>query len=216
VYGYNTDILGAVIEKASGMSLDQFFRTRIFDPLKMVDTYFYLPGEKKDRLATVYSMTQNGRIVRAAEGGIGQGDYVDGPRVCFSGGAGLVSTAMDYARLLQMLLNGGELDGARILSPKSVEMMTANQVGSLYSNGDFGFGLGFEIVTDLGRSGRPGSVGQYSWGSAYYSRYFVDPQEKLVALFLTQLIPAGSVDLNDRFRYLVYQAIVGPVPTSPR
>ncbi len=88
------------------------------------------------------------------------------------------------------------------------------QVGSLYLNGDLGFGLGFEIVTDLGRSGRAGSVGQYSWGSAYYSRYFVDPQEELVALFLTQLIPAGSVDLNDRFRYLVYQAIVGPVATS--
>ncbi len=216
VYGYNTDILGAVIEKASGMNLDQFFRTRIFEPLKMVDTYFYLPSDKRGRLATVYSMAQNGRIARAADGGTGQGDYVDGPRVCFSGGAGLVSTAMDYARLLQMLLNGGELDGARILSPKSVEMMTANQVGSLYSNGDLGFGLGFEIVTDLGRSGRPGSLGQYSWGSAYYSRYFVDPQEKLVALFLTQLIPAGSVDLNDRFRYLVYQAIIGPIPASVR
>ncbi len=216
VYGYNTDILGAVIEKASGMNLDQFFRTRIFEPMKMVDTYFYLPSDKRGRLATVYSMAQNGRIARAAEEGTGQGDYVDGPRVCFSGGAGLVSTAMDYARLLQMLLNGGELDGARILSPKSVEMMTANQVGSLYSNGDLGFGLGFEIVTDLGRSGRPGSVGQYSWGSAYYSRYFVDPQEKLVALFLTQLTPAGSVDLNDRFRYLVYQAIIGLVPASVR
>ncbi len=212
VYGYNTDILGAVIEKASGVTLDVFFRQRIFEPLKMIDTYFYLPAEKRERLAIVYGIGQNGRIARSPEPGTGQGDYVDGPRTCYSGGAGLVSTAMDYARFLQMLLNGGELEGARLLSPKSVEMMTANHVGSLYQNGDLGFGLGFEIVTDVGRSAHPGSVGQYSWGSAYDSRYFVDPQEKLVALFLTQLIPARAVDLNDRFRYLVYQAIVGPVP----
>ncbi len=209
IYGYNTDILGAVVEKASGMPLDEFFRMRIFDPLKMPDSCFYLPTEKRARLATVYSIGREGRIARAPEPGTGQGEYVVGPRACFSGGAGLLSTANDYARFLQMLLNGGELDGTRILGPKSVELMTANHVGSLYQNGDFGFGLGFEVVTDVGRSGRPGSVGQYSWGSAYYSRYFVDPEEKLVALFLTQLIPAGSVDLNDRFRYLVYQAVVG-------
>lgn len=212
IYGYNTDILGAVVEKASGLTLDEFFRSKIFEPLKMNDSYFYLPPEKSDRLATVYSIRAEGKIQKAPDGGMGQGDYVNGPRTCFSGGAGLVSTATDYARFLQMLLNGGEIDGVRLLSPKSIEMMTENQVGSLYSNGDFGFGLGFEIVTDLGRSGRPGSVGQYSWGSAYYSRFFVDPKEKLVALFLTQLIPAGNVDLNDRFRYLVYQAITGPLP----
>jgi CubicO group peptidase (beta-lactamase class C family) len=214
IYGYNTDILGAVIERASGIALDEFFRKRIFEPLKMVDSYFYLPVEKRGRLATVYGVGQNGRIARAPEPGTGQGDYVDGPRTCFSGGAGLLSTATDYARFLQMLLNGGELEGARLLGPKSVEMMTVNHVGSLYQNGEFGFGLGFEIVTDVGRSAHPGSVGMYSWGSAYYSRYFVDPQEKLVALFLTQLIPARAVDLNDRFRYLVYQSIVGPVPAG--
>jgi CubicO group peptidase (beta-lactamase class C family) len=208
VYGYNLDILGAVIEKASGMSLDDFFRKRIFQPLKMVDSSFYLPQDKRARLATVYGIGPEGRIVRSPEPGMGQGDYVDGPRTCYSGGAGLLSTATDYARFLQMLLNGGELEGVRLLSPKSVEMMTSNHVGTLYQNGDFGFGLGFEIVTDLGRSAHPGSVGQYSWSSAYYSRYFVDPKEKVVALYLTQLIPAGRIDLNDRFRYLIYQAIV--------
>ncbi|MGE5360492.1 MAG: serine hydrolase domain-containing protein [Bacteroidales bacterium] len=214
VYGYNTDILGAVIEKVSGMPLDQFFRTRIFEPLKMTDTCFYLPPEKRSRLATVYSATPEGGIKRAPEPGMGQGDYVDGPRRCFSGGAGLLSTANDYSRFLQMLLNGGELDGVRVLSPKFIEMMTSNHVGNLYSNGNFGFGLGFEIVEHVGRAGRPGSVGAYGWGSAYYSNFWVDPQEKLVAVFLTQLIPAGSLDLQDKFRYLVYQSIVGPPPAA--
>ncbi len=218
IYGYNTDILGAVIEKASGMSLDDFFRTRIFEPLKMTDTCFFLPPEKRDRLATVYSATPDGRITRAPDGGTGQGDYVDGPRRCFSGGAGLLSTANDYSRFLQMLLNGGELDGVRILGPKSVELMTANHVRSLYSNGDFGFGLGFQVVEDVGRAGIPASAGTYSWGSAYYSTFWVDPQEKLVAVFLTQLIPARGLDLQDKFRYLVYQAIVAPPPaaTTPK
>jgi CubicO group peptidase (beta-lactamase class C family) len=213
VYGYSTDILGALVEKVSGMPLDQFCRTRIFEPLKMVDSSFFLPVEKHDRLATVYSATPTGGITRAPDGGMGQGDYVEGPRVCFSGGAGLLSTATDYARLLQMLLNGGELEGARLLSPKSVELMTVNHVGSLYDEtGGNGFGLGFEVTENVGRSGRPGSAGAWGWGSAYYSRYFVDPHEKLVAIIFSQLVPAGGLDLDAKFRVLVYQSIVGPVP----
>ncbi|HEY3380706.1 MAG TPA: serine hydrolase domain-containing protein [Vicinamibacterales bacterium] len=216
IYGYNTDILGAVIEKASGMPLDQFFRTKIFEPLKMVDSGFFLPKEKRDRLATVYSTGAEGKIGRSAEGGTGQGDFVDGPRACFGGGAGLLSTATDYARFLQMLLNGGELDGVRVLGPKSIEMMTSNQIGKLYrEDGTLGFGLGFETTEDVGGAGRPDSRGAYGWGSAYYSKYWVDPQEKLVAVFLTQLAPTGGLDLQDKFRYLVYQAIVGPVPVAP-
>lgn len=215
VYGYNTDILGAVVEKASGMPLDQFFRTRIFEPLKMADSAFYLPPGKRDRLATVYSATPAGGIIRAPEGGIGQGDYVDGPRTCFGGGAGLLSTPMDYARFLQMLLNGGELDGERVLSPKTVELMTANHVGSLYQDGAMGFGLGFEVIEHLGRTGRFGSVGAYGWGSAYFQRFIVDPQEKLVAVFYSQLIPAAGLDLQEKWRDLVYQAIVGPPTTAP-
>jgi CubicO group peptidase (beta-lactamase class C family) len=161
-------------------------------------------------LATVYSASPAGGISRAPEGGTGQGAYVDGPRACFSGGAGLLSTATDYTRFLQMLLNGGELDGVRVLSPKSVELMTSNHVGTLYSEGAVGFGLGFEIVEHVGRSGRVGSAGAFSWGSAYYSRFFVDPQEKIVAVFLSQLIPSGGLDLHEKFRSLVYQAVVGP------
>jgi CubicO group peptidase (beta-lactamase class C family) len=215
VYGYNTDVLGAVVEKVSGMPLDQFFRTRIFEPLKMADSAFFLPPEKKDRLATVYSATPAGGITRAAEGGMGQGDYVDGPRACFGGGAGLLSTPMDYARFLQMLVNGGELEGVRILSPKTVELMTANHVGTLYNDGAMGFGFGFEVIEHLGRTGRFGSVGAYGWGSAYFQRFLVDPQEKLVAVFYSQLIPAGGLDIQEKWRDLVYQSIVGPPAPLP-
>jgi CubicO group peptidase (beta-lactamase class C family) len=214
IYGYNTDILGVVVEKASGMPLDRFFQTRIFESMKMVDSSFFLPPGKKSRLATVYAATAAGGIVRAPEGAAGQGDYLDGPRACFSGGAGLLSTAMDYARLLQMLLNGGELDGVRLLSPMAVELMTSNHVGSLYLDGTMGFGLGFEVVEDVGLAGRLASPGTFGWGSAYFSRYWVDPRERVVAVFFSQLLPARGLDLQDKFRVLVGQTIVGPIPPA--
>jgi CubicO group peptidase (beta-lactamase class C family) len=209
VYGFNIDILGRVVEVVSGQSLDEFFGSRIFGPLKMTDSGFFLPREKAARLATVYGAGPDGRIVRGPDHGReGQGEYVEGPRKCFSGGAGLLSTAHDYARLLQMLLNGGTLDGVRLLSPASVALMTANNVGPLYRDGSLGFGLGFEVVDDVGRAGRLASSGEYSWGSAYYSRYFVDPADGVIGIFLAQLIPAGGLDLQNKFSSLVYQAIV--------
>jgi CubicO group peptidase (beta-lactamase class C family) len=209
VYGFNTDILGVVVEKASGQSLADFFTTRIFAPLKMTNTSFYVDSAKADRLATVYSVPAPGAaIARAPEPGTGQGHYVTGPRLSFSGGAGLVSTATDYARFLQMLLNGGTLDGTRLLSPKTVELMTSNHVGSLYSNGTLGFGLGFEITEHVGRSGRPGSVGEYGWGGAYHTKFWVDPAEKLVVVFMTQLLPAAGSDAHATLRQLIYSAIV--------
>jgi CubicO group peptidase (beta-lactamase class C family) len=220
VYGFNTDVLGRVVEVVSGMPLDQFMKTRIFDPLKMPDTFFYVPPDKVSRLAKVYGIGSKGTIeLGAPRGQIGQGDYVDGPRKCFSGGAGLVSTVTDYARMLQMLLNGGELEGVRVLSPASVAAMTSNQVGSLYRDGALGFGLGFEVIEQVGKAERLGAAGEFSWGSAYYSRYFVDPQHKVVAIFMTQLLPATGVDLQPKFNNLVYQAIVGdvkPAPAAPR
>lgn len=214
VYGFSTDVLGRVIEVVSGQNLDTFFRSRIFEPLTMKDTSFFLPAVKRARLAAVYAAKPEGGIERAPEGGRGQGDYSDGPGKCFSGGAGLLSTAGDYARFLQMLLEGGTLDGVRILSPKTVQLMTANHVGSLYDDGRAGFGLGFEVVEAVGRAGKMGSPGAYGWGSAYYSSYWVDPAEKLVAVFLAQLLPAGGLDLQAKFRNLVYQAVVGPPEVS--
>jgi CubicO group peptidase (beta-lactamase class C family) len=210
VYGYASDILGVVIERVSGQSLDDFLRARILEPLRMHDTHFFLPRDKADRLATVYSAGEDGMIRRAPDAGTmqSQGAYVDGPRRSFSGGAGLVSTATDYARLLQMLLNGGELDGVRILSPASVTLMTADHLGDRYPTPGVGFGLGFSVVRDVGRRGIPGSVGEFGWGGAYHSSYWVDPQEQLVVVYLTQLLPAGTIDDFARVRAVVYSALL--------
>ena len=210
IYGYNTDILGAVVEKVSGQTLDAFVRARILEPLGMNDTHFYLPASKKDRLAAVYSASGAGRVERAPTPGTmqSQGAYFEGPRKSFSGGAGLLSTAPDYARFLQMLLNGGTLDGRRILSRKTVELMTDDHLGGKPFREGEGFGLGFSVVRDLGARGTAGSEGEYGWGGAYHSTYWVDPKEQLVVVYLTQLLPAGSLDDHGKLRALVYQAIV--------
>jgi CubicO group peptidase (beta-lactamase class C family) len=210
VYGYSTDILGAVVEVVSGMPLDDFLRTRIFEPLGMSDTHFYLPVEKRGRLSVVYSAGDEGLSRTPDFGGmVSQGAYVEGPRKSYSGGAGLLSTARDYARFLQMTLNGGELDGVRILSRKSIQLMTVNHLGDLLAGeaAGTGFGLGFQVVEDLGARGEPGSVGEYGWGGAYHSTYWVDPAEDLVVVYFSQLIPANGLDDQAKLRALVYQAI---------
>ncbi len=208
VYGYSTDILGAVIEIASGKALDVFLRERIFEPLEMRDTHFYLPPEKRDRLATVYALRDD--LTRADDGPgmFTQGQYVEGPRRSFSGGAGLLSTARDYARFLQMLLNGGELNGKRLLSPTTIALMTENRVGDLFPWPGLGFGLGFYVRMDVGVAGVPGSVGEYGWGGAYHSTYWVDPAERLVVVYFTQLIPDAGLTDHGRLRALVYSSIL--------
>ena len=208
VYGYNTDILGAVAERVSGQPLDEFLRDTILDPLGMKDTHFYLPESKVDRLTTVYSTSENG-LERAPDPGhmVGQGQYVEGPRVSFSGGAGLVSTASDYARFLQMMLNGGTLNGRRILSRKTVELMTVDHLHGIEFRPGQGFGLGFYVIEEVGSRGVPGTAGEFGWGGAYHSTYWVDPAEELVVVYLTQLIPAGRIDDHSKLRTLVYQAL---------
>ncbi|MEJ2202631.1 MAG: serine hydrolase [Gemmatimonadota bacterium] len=218
VYGYSTDILGAVVEVVSGTPLDAFLQWEIFEPLGMTDTHFYLPTEKTPRLATVYGRSQDGPLIRAPDGpgGEAQGQYVEGPRASFSGGAGLLSTARDYARFLQMLLNGGELDGRRILSPNTVQLMTVNHVEDRFEAPGVGFGLGFSVVEDLGARGVPGSVGEFGWGGAYHSVYWVDPAEELVVVYFTQVIPAPGLDDHAKLRALVYQAIVESEAEQPQ
>lgn len=208
VYGYNTDILGAVIEVVSGQALDEFLRDRIFEPLEMRDTHFYLPPAKRARLATVYGMRADLTRAPDGEGMQAQGQYVDGPRRSFSGGAGLLSTTRDYARFLQMLLDGGELNGVRLLSPTTVDLMTQDHIPHIDRGPGMGFGLGFSVRLDVGAAGQPGSVGEFGWGGAYHSTYWVDPVEKLVVVYLTQVIPATGLDDQARLRALLYASIV--------
>ncbi len=207
VYGYATDVLGCVVERVSGRTLDEFFRERIFLPLRMHDTFFFVPHSERSRLTVVYAATPDG-LERAPEGPTGQGAYVDGPRVCYSGGAGLVSTVTDYARFLQMLLNGGELDGVRIVSPQTVALMTTDHLGSAYYQPGRGFGLGFEILIDPGIAAQHGSPGSYRGGGAYATASWIDPAEKLIGIIMTQTLPSGGLDVGDRFRTMMYSAIV--------
>lgn len=209
VYGYSTDILGVVVEQVSGQGLDELLRSKIFAPLGMNDTYFYVPESKKERVATVYSLGATGRIERTPDQGgmISQGSYTSGPRRSFSGGAGLVSTARDYARFLQMMLNGGELDGVRLLSRRTVELMTSDHLRGITFTDGQGFGLGFSVVSDVGARGVPGSVGEFGWGGAYHSTYWVDPKEQMVVVYLTQLLPAGDLDDHAKVRALLYAAL---------
>lgn len=206
VYGYNTDILGCVVEKASGMPLDQFVRTRITDPLGMKNTRFFIPPAERNRLAAVYATGPDGTIVRAQEGSRGQGHYIDGPRVSFAGGAGLTSTAHDYARFLEMIRNGGSLDGVRILSPRIVKLMRTNQVGTLHSTNGLGFGLGFQSVDRYGASGLA-EVGAFGWGGAYGTTYQVDPASRLVVVLMIQLMPNGT-DIQTKYSTAVYQSLI--------
>ena len=213
VYGYNTDILGCVIERASGVPLDEFVRTRITAPLGMTDTHYFLPTEKRARLAALYMSDSANRAARAPDGPRGQGHYVDGPRRNFGGGAGMVSTARDYGRFLQMLLDRGARGNTRVLSPRSVELMSTNQTGTLYGDRGQGFGLGFATVDRLGADGYS-SVGTFFWSGAYGTMYKVDPQERLVIVLMIQMLPNRS-DVAAKFPTLVYQALIGPGRRAP-
>ncbi len=211
IYGYNIDILGAVIEVASGKPLDVFLKDEIFTPLGMNDTHFFLPPEKASRLTTVYRGRQGGGIQAAPAGpGMGaHGEYVNGPRATFSGGAGLLSTASDYAKFLQMTLNGGEFNGARILGPKTIELMTTDHLRGIPFQPGNGFGLGFSVLKDVGARGTMGSVGEYGWGGAYHSTYWVDKENEMVVVYLTQILnPNPGLDDFQKLRARLYSSII--------
>ncbi len=204
VYGYNTDILGCIVEKVSGMPLDEYVRTRITAPLGMKDTRFFVDAADRARLSAVYS-SQDGSYVRAPDGARGQGHYADGPRKNFAGGAGLLSTALDYARFLEAIRLGGTVDGVRLLSPRTARLMATNQVGTLHSANGLGFGLGFETTDRYGANGMQ-SEGSFGWGGAYGSVYRIDPDARLVLVLMLQMIP-NSTDIREVFPNLVYQAL---------
>lgn len=204
-YGVSTDVLGYVVEAASGMPFERFLAERVFRPLGMNDTGFYVPDDKTERLAAHYQLQEDGSLKPSAA-------YLDfrKPPALPSGGGGLVSTAADYGRFLQMLLNGGTLDGVRILSRKSVELMTADHTVGLEERGllgDRGFGLGFALRGELGDSGILGSPGSYGWAGIFNTFFWIDPKEELTAVFMTQVTPFGHLGISDRFRVLAYQAV---------
>jgi len=208
LYGLNTDVLGYLIEVITGKPLDRFFREEIFEPLGMVDTYFYLPDDKADRLVTLYADTGRLKVSDGTEDPLTLDNPrypVEGAKRYFSGGGGLSSTSRDYFRFVQMLANEGGLDGARLLGRKSVELMRAPRI-DIDGDGDADFGLGFQVVGDMGQYGEIGSPGAYAWGGAFGTSYWIDPEEDLVAVFMTQVRPLTS-DIRNRFRTMVYQAL---------
>jgi len=209
-YGLNSDVLGYVVEVLSGMSLDAFFRTRIFEPLGMKDTYFYLPKEKYNRLVKLNTEDNNHQVVTMKQpldlSGKMNIDYPAAPGTYYSGGAGLSSTALDYAIFMQMLVNNGEYNGKRILSPFAIRMMTTSQFDKL-NWPDTKMGLGFSIYTDKSVARSPLSPGSFEWGGMFSSTYWIDPKEKVVAqLFLNQY-PNSHGEIHDKFKVAVYQAL---------
>lgn len=216
-YSLGIDVLGRIVEVASGKSFDAFLRERIFVPLKMVDTDFHVPDAKWARFATAYT-SDGANGIRAMKDPESFGNthmspvqFYKAPKRYFSGGAGLASTAADYLRFAQMLLNGGELDGVRLLSPKTVELMARSHTTDLPGGqGGLGsdFGLGFRVVTDLGESQSLGSEGMYGWSGIYGTNFWIDPREKLVAIMMVQRYPGSTV--APAFQTLTYQSLVGP------
>jgi CubicO group peptidase (beta-lactamase class C family) len=213
-YSLSTDVLGRLVEVVSGQDLETFFRSRIFEPLGMNDTFFDLPADKIGRLAVVYEPGPDKRIRRLGEEPVHKDQPIycvtcpyRGQRGYCSGGAGLTASTADYARFLQMLLNGGQWNGVRILKPETVREMTSNQIGDLkFMSPTDRFGYGFYIVAAASED-QPASVGSYSWGGFYYTFFWVDPQKKLVGVLMTQIVPSDHLTLHRDFNKLAYAAI---------
>lgn len=206
-YGLNSDVLGHIIEIVSGMSLEEFFRKRICEPLGMVDTWFNLPASKHSRLSRIYLRQGPGSFALLTKENAGvDPDFPKQAKTYFSGGAGLSSTALDYARFLQLFLNKGVYGTHRLLSPATVAMMTRNQAGNLYPEGHFGYG--FSVVSEA----NPEDIrnrGSFAWGGAFGTRYWADPKANLIGIILTQQYVPGpeTGELMDKFKVAVYQAL---------
>lgn len=216
-YSVSVDIQGRLVEVLSGMKFSDFLQERLFGPLDMRDTAFSVDADQMPRLAQLYKpegMTANNFMAPSTGSGLEVADawisagFVQPPKF-ESGGAGLVSTARDYLRFSQMMLNGGELDGVRILSPKTVQLMTTNHLGDLpmgFARRGGGFGLGFGVLLNPGDVGEVSSAGEYNWGGAAGTRFWIDPQENLIGLFMVQSIPHRTRLAGD-FKVLAYSAM---------
>ena len=221
-YGLNTDVLGYLVELISGMPLDHFFKERIFNPLKMPDTQFYVSDAQRNRVVSLYTPGEKGGLAKSPDAPTRWGQLIFSPavpygtqRTYFSGGGGLTSTAGDYLRFTQMFLNGGQLDGKRLLSRKSVELMAMNHIGDISvwtyvppgAAGNLGdkFGLGFGVRSDVGMN-ELGSTGEYMWAGIFNTRFWIDPKEKLAIVMMGQIIPRNP-DIEAKVHAAVYQAI---------
>ena len=209
-YGLNCDVIGYLIEVMTGMPFDQYLKKNIFEPLQMKDTYFYLPKDKQDRLVKLYMTDPKDSLIKPSDN-IQNATYpIAGAKTYFSGGAGLEGTIEDYAKFCQMLLNGGKFNNKQILSRKTIEMMTTNQIGDLFTwTNENKFGLGFELITEKGMSSLMGSVGTFKWGGMYSTDYNIDPKEDMILLFYTNVSPNMYWEFNQYHRILTYQALVG-------
>lgn len=217
-YSVGVDVQGRLVEELSGKKFSTYLKERIFDPLDMRDTAFSVSPDQLPRLAQLYApqgTAGGGFSARASGPGLDVASpqtsrrYIEGGEF-ESGGGGLVSTARDYLRFCQMLLNGGELDGVRVLSPKTIELMTTNHLGDIpmgFGRSGAGFGLGFGLVLDPGQVGEVSSAGEYNWGGAAGTRFWIDPEENLIGIFMVQSLPHRT-RLGTEFKHLTYQALV--------
>ena len=217
-YSVSTDVLGYLVEVISGMRFDEYLQTKIFDSLKMVDTGFSIPPEKVERFAANYARRPDKSLMLMDDPG---NSIYKGPITYFSGGGGLVSTASDYFRFCQMLLNGGELEGARILGRKTIEWMTMNHLPdgkdmtdmsvstfTQIGNPGTGFGLGFSVNIDVPKSQVIGSVGEYAWGGAASTIFWIDPVEDMIVIFMTQFMPDGTFNFRGQLKNQIYAALI--------
>ena len=212
-YSLGVDVLGYLVEVVSGKTFDEFLRTRIFEPLGMKDTSFFVPDGKVDRVATAYTWYAGKGLSRFPDTPIVEGpfsysaDYpYHGPKKLYSGGAGLCSTAEDYARFCQLMLDNGKLGITRLISRKTVELMTHDQLGK--AGPDQAFGLGFGINGVKGPMAELGSPGEYNWGGFYYTSFVIDPKEQMITIFMAQMHPDSGRGLQNLFHTLAYQAII--------
>ena len=222
-YGVSTDVLGRIVEVISGQPLDEFFRERILDPLGMTDTEFWVQDDKRDRFAQLYypKPTDDGSAGPRRQAAVMPAPPLDHKPTMLGGGGGLCGTAADYLRFCHMLLNGGELDGRRILGSRTVRYMTRNHLPGnvdledygrpLFAETEFtgvGFGLGFSVAMDNAANKVIGSSGSFAWGGAASTAFWIDPVEEIVAIFLTQLLPSSTYPIRPQLQQLVYQAMI--------
>ena len=217
-YGVSTDVCGYLVQAISGQRFDEYLQEHIFDPLGMEDTGFDVPPEKIDRFAANYERGPDKRLRLLDDPATSH--YAE-PQTFFSGGGGLVSTAHDYHRFCQMLLNGGELDGARLLGPKTIELLTMNHLPdgqdlseralgtfSETANDGVGFGLGFAMIVDIPRTQNVGSLGEYYWGGAASTIFWIDPVEDMIVIFLTQFMPSGTFNFRGQIKQILYPGLL--------